>query len=288
MLHGDLLSYAAAMALRPIFVLQELLEVNEGLLELLRSLTPDEWRKPTVHRDRDVKDIASHLLDGSLRRLAVQRDGFTGERFDGSSFEELVAFIQRLNRSWMEATRRLSPRMLLAMIEEADAEVLRLFHSLDPKGRAAFSVAWAGESESESWFDIAREYTEKWHHQQQIRDAVGKPDLASRRHLLPVLLTFARALPHAYRATKVPEGTNVQLSITGDASLAVCLTQKEEGWSLDAKIVDAPACEVVMDGDVAWRLWTKSLPATDAPSRVAIHGDPALAQPMLGMCCIMA
>src|SRR5688572_32445793 len=136
------------MPLKPLFVLQELLEVNEGLSELLRSLSLADWKKPTVHRDRDVKDIASHLLDGSLRRLAVQRDGFSGERFEGSSFEELVAFIQRLNRSWMEATRRLSPRMLLAMIEEADAEVLRLFHALDANAPAIFSVAWAGETTS--------------------------------------------------------------------------------------------------------------------------------------------
>ena len=53
--------------------------------------------------------------------------------------------------------------------------------TLPSHGRAIFSVAWAGESESENWFDVARDYTERWHHQQQIRDAVGRPGYAEPR-----------------------------------------------------------------------------------------------------------
>lgn len=276
------------MKKRRIEVRQELREVNEALIELLSSLSPADWTKPTIHRDRDVKDLVAHLLDGSLRRLAVQRDGYVGETFDGETFEELVAFVQRLNRDWMKGARRLSPSQLIRMLEEADIEVLALFDGLEPEGRAPFGVAWAGETESPNWFDIAREYTEKWHHQQQIRDAVGRPDLGSRRHLLPVLETFVRAIPHVYRDIEVPDDTCIQLSITGDSALPICLKRVDGHWQLRGAIVDAPAAEVVLDGDVAWRLWTKSLPATDGPSKIAVHGDAALAAPLLGMCCIMA
>jgi len=269
-------------------VLQELREVNEALLDLYRSLAPGDWLKPTVHRDRTVKDLAAHLLDGSLRRLAVERDGFSGERFEGSSFSDLVAFIQRLNRDWMQAARRLSPRMLIEMTEEADVELLTLFEKKDPTAPAAFSVAWAGEEKSESWFDVAREYTEKWHHQQQIRDAVKKPDLATRRHVMPVIATFVRAMPHAYRDVAAADGTCVQLSIGGEGTSVWCLVRGEGAWRLEAKVVADPACEVVLDADVAWRLWTKGLAATDAPSRIAIHGDATLAAPLLAMTCVMA
>jgi uncharacterized protein (TIGR03083 family) len=274
--------------LPPIHALSELHEVDEALLELLGSLGEADWKKPTVHRDRDVKDLAAHLLDGALRRLSVQRDGFTGVAFEGSSYDDLVAHIQRLNREWIVAARRLSPPILLRALSEAQAEVFALFEKLDPHGRAVFGVAWAGEQASENWFDVAREYTEKWHHQQQIRDAVGRPDLRSRRHLYPVIATFVRGLPHAYRETTAPEGTRVQLSIGGEATSVWCLTQTEGAWRLEAKITADPACEVVLDDDVAWRLWTRSLVAEDAASRIAIYGNPELAAPMLGMCCIMA
>ncbi len=269
-------------------VMDVLRETNEALVDLLRSLSDADWMKPTVHRDRTVKDLASHLLDGSLRRLAMQRDGFLGEPFTGGSYADLVAFIQRLNREWIVATRRLSPKMLVGMIAEADAEVLDLFASIAPDAKAAFGVAWAGEETSAHWFDVAREYTEKWHHQQQIRDAVGKPDLASRRHMLPVLTTFVRGLPHAYRDVTAPEGTAVQLSLGGEATSVWCLVRGEDAWRLEAKVVADPACEVVLDGDVAWRLWTKGWSAGDEPSRIAIHGDAGLAAPMLGMVCVMA
>lgn len=264
-------------------------ETNEALVDLYESLSDADWTKPTVHEDRTVKDLAAHLLDGSLRRLAMQRDGFFGVPYDGKTYDDLVAFVQRINREWILAARRLSPKMIVKMTREADEEVLRLLAAKGAREPAAFSVAWAGEDQSEHWFDVAREYTEKWHHQQQIRDAVGRPDLASRRHLLPVISTFVRAMPHAYRDVAATEGTAIQLSIGGEASSVWCLTRRDDDrWHLEAKVVADPACEVVLDGDVAWRLWTKGLPSQDAPSTIAIHGDAALAAPLLAMTCVMA
>ena len=55
--------------------------------------------------------------------------------------------------------------------------------SLDPHAPALFNVAWAGEQTSPNWFDIGQEYTERWHQQEQIREAVGAPGLTARRWL---------------------------------------------------------------------------------------------------------
>jgi hypothetical protein len=38
-------------------VLDPLRDVNKRLLDLLGSLSAQEWSKPTVHPDRDVKDL---------------------------------------------------------------------------------------------------------------------------------------------------------------------------------------------------------------------------------------
>ncbi|AKV01517.1 hypothetical protein AKJ09_08180 [Labilithrix luteola] len=273
---------------RPLHLLEELREINTSLLDLLGTLSTEDWSKPTIHADRTVKDLTSHLLDGSLRRLSMQRDEWTGERFEGKSYEELVAFIQRLNRDWMLATRRLSPAILTKMIADADADVLRLFESLDPQSPALFSVAWAGESTSTNWFDIAREYTEKWHHQAQLRDALGRPSLRSRRHLHPVLVTFALGLPHAYGAALAEDGATVQIVVTGDAGDTFCLTRRSPKWVLEPKIVAEPTCELVMEDDVAWRLWTKGLGQRAIREKVEVTGDEALAEPALHMTCIMA
>jgi hypothetical protein len=63
------------------------------------------------------------------------------------------------------------------LLEYSDKQFFDFLKTLNPNDKAIFSVAWAGESESENWFDVAREYTEKWHHQMQIRLALNKPIL---------------------------------------------------------------------------------------------------------------
>ena len=41
-------------------------------------------------------------------------------------------------------------------------QFLKHLQALKPFDKAIFSVAWAGQDESENWFHIAREYTEKF------------------------------------------------------------------------------------------------------------------------------
>ncbi len=45
--------------------------LDKLLIDLLFSLSPEEWNKPTVARLWTVKDIAAHLLDGSVRCIAL-------------------------------------------------------------------------------------------------------------------------------------------------------------------------------------------------------------------------
>jgi uncharacterized protein (TIGR03083 family) len=264
-------------------------EVNAALLSLLESLDADDWKKPTVHPTRDVRDIVAHLLDGSLKRLSIQRDGHFLDAPEIRSFEDTVAFIQRLNTEWMVAARRLSPRLLIEWLRRTDEEVVTLFAKIEPHAPAPFGVAWAGEEWSPSWFDIAREYTEKWHHQQQIRDAVGRPGLTERRYLHPVLQTFLRGVPHAYRNTAAPDDTRVRIVVTGEAGGTWHLCRQGECWELtDDSSEGRSAAVVTLDAQTAWRLWTKGIDRQAARARVLLEGDLGLCAPLFEMVTIMA
>jgi hypothetical protein len=111
------------------------------------------------------------------------------------TYADLVGYLNRLNAEWITATRRVSPPLLIDLLEHTGGQLARLFLELDPGAPAIFPVAWAGEERSANWFDIAREYTERWLQQQQIRDAVGAPGLTARPWMHPVLVPFVRALP---------------------------------------------------------------------------------------------
>jgi hypothetical protein len=280
--------------LPPILVTDLFPEVGRHLTELLRSLAPDEWHRPTVSSRRTVKDIASHLLDGSLRRLSAQRDGYRPD--DGRSRpqpgEPLVAFLNRLNDEWETATRRLSPKVLVDLIERADAQHADLLQSLDPHGLALFSVKWAGEAQSENWMDVAREYTEKWHHTQQIFDATGRPSTILNRRLgHPCLDTFMRALPIAFRHVEADQGSVVTLTVTGEAGGSWYVERQPAGWAQVAEAPRPAATTVTMDQDSAWRLVTKRRSRDAARQQfpgIRITGEEVLGLPVLDMVSVMA
>jgi hypothetical protein len=45
--------------------------LDELLVELLTSLSPDDWNKSTLAKLWTVKDVAAQLLDGNMRNIAL-------------------------------------------------------------------------------------------------------------------------------------------------------------------------------------------------------------------------
>jgi uncharacterized protein (TIGR03083 family) len=276
------------VAIAPIEVSYLFPVLDRKLEELLRSLSQEDWDRPATPKWR-VKDVAGHLLDGNLRRLSMARDGYRGEPFSGSSEKELVDFLNGLNADWVKAMRRLSPQVLIEFLRETNRDVAAYFQSLDPHGEATFPVSWAGESKSENWFDVAREYTEKWHHQQQIREAVGKgvEAIMTREIYHPVLETFLRAVPHGYREVQASEKALVGICITGEAGGDWYLVRENDRWRLSADGTGEASAEVTIPQSIAWKLFTKGLTQATLGTQVAVRGDPALATPMLKVTAIV-
>jgi uncharacterized protein (TIGR03083 family) len=274
----------------PILTVDLFPELHARLLELLRGLSDEQWYRPTVAPRWSVKDMAAHLLDTDMGRLSYQRDGL-GRMQPGppiNGYAELVELINRRNEEWVLAARRISPRVLIDLLDLIAPQVHLLFKSLDPLAPARAAVVWAGDDVSPNWFDIAREYTEKWLHQQQIRDAAGAPGLTGRRWLQPVLDTFVRGLPHTYRGISAPDGTPITLSITGEAGGDWTLRREGAAWQLYAGSADDLAARLVIDQDSAWRLFTKGISPGEARPRAKVEGDEGLAARLLELVAIMA
>jgi hypothetical protein len=234
--------------------------------------------------------MTAHLLDTDMRRLSAQRDGFTPPATEPppATYGELVSLLNRLNAEWVRAAQRLSPPLLIELLELIGPQVHHLFRALDPFAPARIGVAWAGESSSANWFDIAREYTEKWHHQQHIREAVGAPLLTTRPWLYPALDTFMRGLPYTYRGIGAAEDTHLVVSIQGDAGGDWTLGKHNQRWQLYHGAVAEPHARVQLDQDIAWRLFTKGITPTEARRHLTIEGDESLGAQLLSLLAIMA
>ena len=275
--------------LQPLLVADLFPGLHRELMDLLRGLREEDWDRPTVAGRWCVRDIAAHLLDVDLRRLSLHRDRAQFPPPDPpiGGYDDLVHYIDHLNAVWVEAAQRISPRMLVEFLSVTGPQVADFFATLDPFERAPISVAWAGEEVSQNWFDVAREYTEHWHHQAQIRDAVGAPGLLSRRWLHPLLDASVRALPHAYRHVGdigAPEGGAVVLDVTGEAGDTWTLLRRAAGWELfqgESSVAGPALCRLTLSGDTAWRLLYNALSPEEAGKRVEVTGDRALAGPLL-------
>jgi uncharacterized protein (TIGR03083 family) len=256
------------------------------LHRLLEDLSEEDWSRPTAAPLWSVKDIAAHLLGGDVWILSGKRDGFRNAGAEILDHSQLIELVNRLNGEWVLAARRMSPRLLREFLAFTGPEVEAYFASLDPNALGE-PVSWAGPEPAPQWFDIAREFTERWHHQQQIRDATGRPPLYDPYFLSPVLDTFVRALPYTFRHTAPPEGTVVRFEISGAAGGVWFLLRDEHYWKLVLDSRTAPAAEVILPQDVAWRVFTKGVDRANARAQAVIRGDASLAEPIFATTAII-
>lgn len=273
--------------LRPVLVTDLFPELLERLLSLLAGLPPSSWALPTACTGWLVHDVALHLLGDDLGLLSRRRDGHRLPSPPVEDWDSLVALINRLNAGWLSAARRISPPLTIDLLRFSGEQVNELFRSLDPFSMGG-PVSWAGPEPAPVWLDVAREYTERWHHQQHIREAVGKPGMSSPRYLKPVLETFLRALPHSLRAERAAEGACLHLAIRGPAGGSYCLERQSAAWALFTNCQASPLASVTIGEDDAWRLFTKGLSPDQVRGGVQLSGDESMAQRVLQAVAIIA
>ncbi len=247
-----------------------LVEERAALLDLLGGLDATDWDRPSPCPGWSVQDVVAHVLGEDLGLLARGRDEHTcGEIPPQSTYRGLVDALNASNQQWVAAARRLSPRQLRTLLATSGEELAAHFAAADLTAPA--SVAWMGPEPVPAWLDIARHYTERWVHQQQVRAAVGRPGLDGDRHLGAVLRTFVWALATVPPA---PPGTEVGFSVTGPGGGDWTLRAGPVSWDLEEGAPRVSTATVSLPSDAAWRLFTDAL---RDESSIAMSGDPELA-----------
>jgi hypothetical protein len=200
----------------------------------------------------------------------------------------VLAFLNELNAQWTQASQRLSPRILTELLESVGAQAAAFLASLPPHEPAFWPVAWAGEAQSQNWMDVGRDYTEYWHHQQQIRDAVGAPALVDERWLAPVIALGVRALPRALAEASRPEGTVARIAVNGAAGGLWSLLHEGGRWSLRKGEAERDVrASVHLDAEAAARLWYSGRGSRAAGNTAACEGDQVLCDALLAARALM-
>lgn len=263
--------------------------VDDRLIELLESLTEEQWQLPTLAGQWTVKDIAAHLLDGNIRAIAAADNHRPPAPPVIKSYDELVAYLNGLNAAWVAAMKRVSTQQLVQWLKATGSRYSSIMSDQHLFEKAPFPVSWAGEEESLNWFHIAREYTEKVHHQLQIRQAVNKEAaLMSPELFQPFIATLMYGLPHALRFVPADDLTAVQVTITGEAGGCWFAAMHAGKWILHKDNTGHTKAEVVLAPSVAWKLFTKGIRPAEAATQAVCRGDKQLCDAVLNMVAVMA
>jgi uncharacterized protein (TIGR03083 family) len=251
-----------------------------ALRQVLNDLDDADWSRTTTP-GWTVFDTVAHLVGSDLARLSRTRDGQQVQ--SPAAGEDLVELVDRQNEEWVHALQRLSPRVLVELLETFGPRVVATFAGMELTD-VGETVSWASDRPAPVWLDIAREYTERWVHQQQIRLAVETALLDEPRFLAPVLDTFLRALPAALSQVARPEGTAVIVNVPGPAGGTWWCRRSERSWGM-VPAAPSPEAAVTVDVDagVLWRVAARMLTPEQALSKSRVEGDRELAGAVLSL-----
>jgi uncharacterized protein (TIGR03083 family) len=243
---------------------------------LLAGLADDDWARPTACPGWSVHGVAAHLFGVELGNVSIRRDGWGLGPGQG---EDLDGWLNAFNQQWVEASRRISPRLLVELINVAALRFEEQVATLDLDAMGG-PVQWAtGADRAPVWLDVAREYMERYVHQQQIRSATGRPPLGA-AFTAPVLITAAHALPRALDPVTRPAGTVVTFTAEGAGGGSWQVVRAVSGWELDTSPPGrSAACHARTTVDGALKLYARD------PSAPALmwQGDPELAEALSGV-----
>jgi uncharacterized damage-inducible protein DinB len=123
-------------------------KLNTLLIDLLTSLSLDDFHASTQFPSWKVKDICAHLLDSSMRRLSGSRDGYRPPQAPRiESYDDLIEYVTGLADRWAAAFSGVSPRILIQLIDRYQTELYEYLKTLEPFEESFFAVSWAGGAE---------------------------------------------------------------------------------------------------------------------------------------------
>jgi uncharacterized protein (TIGR03083 family) len=166
-------------------------------LDLLASLTSDQWALPTECPAYDVKGVATHVLGDDLSLLSRQRDAwvnglvFEAEDMPGA---DLRTLLDSFNDRWVATARFFGPALLVEMLRTTGEWTADFYEAVDLEGPCE-PVGFFGSTGEPSpyWQAIAREYVERWIHHSQVRRALGLGSLADEEFVRPGMDVIAAA-----------------------------------------------------------------------------------------------
>ncbi len=248
-----------------------------GLMATLGRLSASDWERRTPCPGWRVHDLVSHIWSTDLHVMSRLRDGYPPPQpAPAVDHADLVDAVNDHNARWVAATRSLSPRVLVERLHETGPQVTTAFRMADLTAPGE-PVTWAGDAVAPVWFCAARELTERFVHQQQLREAVFVHEFDDEDVLAAVVDTFVHAFPVALAGVRAEPGTSVGIEVTGPVSRRWTFIRSVDGWDREDDLLSRSSAALMRtDTEGFWRLLSGGLDRARQVARVELAGTPTL------------
>ena len=250
-------------------------------MDLLRSLHVSDWERPSPCPGWSVLGLASHLLGDDFSLLAWQRDDHRATPApEGMGEEGFISWLDDLQAEWVHAARRLSPRLVIDLLDWTGGQVVDMTSVQDASALTAH-VSWASSDPVPVWLDHARELSERWIHRQQMLETIGAVSDLRKDLFDPVLDGLRWAYPFRLEPHKRPAGATVEVSVTGpEGELSWYLVSDHDAWHFRPIAGGSIVAKLHMTSEQAWRLLSNNFDH-DPHGEVFTSGDPKLVHALM-------
>ncbi len=253
-------------------------EVWASLSDLLGELTDDQWRAPSPLPGWRVQDNVSHIV-GTEAMLAGEPG--PNLEIDRDVNEHVRNDIGAFNEQWVESLRVVPPNEVLSRFRELTGARLAALEQMSVDEWDAESFTPAGKDTYGRFMQIR--VFDCWLHEQDIRDAVGRPGHETGLAVEVVLDEMATALGFVVgKKAGATAGQSVTFALTdGGAVVRQLHVEVGDRAAVVPALSGPPTVVLTMPVGVMTRRCAGRVGADDLLDQVIIDGDLSLASRVL-------
>ena len=253
-------------------------EVWASLDELLGGLTDDQWRLASPLPGWSVQDNVSHIV-GTEAMLAGEPG--PDVNIDRDVNDHVRNDIGAFNEQWVESLRAVAPHEVLSKFRELTAARLDALEQMSVDEWNAESFTPAGKDTFGRFMQIR--VFDCWLHEQDIRDAVGRPGHETGLAVEVVLDEMATALGFVVgKKASAAAGQSVTFALTdGGAVVREVHVEVGERAAVVPALSGPATVTLTMPIGVMTRRCAGRVGPDDLLDQVVIDGDLSLASSIL-------
>ena len=242
-------------------------EEFDAIVDLAEGLEGPEWDRPTACPGWTVQDNVAHVI--GIEAMLLGRP--TPEVTLPDELPHVRNDFGRVNEQWIEAYRSRTPAEVLDDLRGAIAERREALAGMDQAAFEAESFTPAGQDTYGRFMRIRT--MDIWMHEQDVREAVGRPGHDAGAAVEAALDEMTAALGFVVgKRAGAPQGTSVRFELMGPAARVLDVEVGDR-----ARVVDALAGPPTAMLSMPALLFTRLCGGRGADAgRVEVSGDRAL------------